>query len=38
LAIPTPNYPGGYGPIASNPPSAPGKTVLTFTTSGSYIA
>jgi hypothetical protein len=38
FAIPTPNYPGGYGPIATTPPSAPGKTVLTFTANSSYIA
>jgi hypothetical protein len=36
LAVPTADYPGGYGPIASNPPAAPGMTVLTYTTSGTY--
>ena len=38
LVIPTPNYPGAYGPIASTPPLAPGKTLLTYTSTGTYIA
>ena len=38
LAVPTPNYPGAYGPIATTPPAAPGMTVLTFTTSSTYTA
>ena len=38
LAIPTPNYPGSYGPIASTPPSAPGQTVLTYTGPGTFTA
>ena len=37
LAVPTADYPGGYAPRASNPPAAPGMTVLTFTSSGTYI-
>ena len=38
LAVPTTSYPGGYAPIASTPASAPGMTVLTYTSSGSYTA
>jgi hypothetical protein len=38
LAVPNSSYPGAYNPIASNPPNAAGLTVLTFTTSGSYLA
>jgi hypothetical protein len=33
LAVPTPNYPGvAPGAAVSNPPAAPGRTVLTYTT------
>jgi hypothetical protein len=38
LVIPTPNYPGAYAPIASTPPLSPGKTLLTYTSSGTYTA
>jgi len=39
LAVPTPNYPGSApGAAVSTPPSAPGKTVLTYTNPGSYTA
>ena len=39
LAIPTPAYPGSApGASVSTPPSAPGQTVLTYTTSGTYVA
>jgi hypothetical protein len=39
LAIPTPNYPGSApGATVTTPPAAPGKTVITFTSSGSYTA
>jgi len=41
LAIPTPTYTGVYsgGPVVvSNPPAAPGQTVLKFTGSGTYTA
>jgi hypothetical protein len=38
LAVPTPNYPGAYGPQATTPPAAPGMTVITYTSSGSYTA
>jgi hypothetical protein len=35
LAIPTPFYPGSApGASVTTPPSAPGKTVITFTSSG----
>jgi hypothetical protein len=36
--VPTANYPGGYAPIASTPGSAPGMTVLTYTSGGTYTA
>jgi len=39
LAVPTPNYPGSApGATVTTPPAAPGKTVLTFTSSGTYTA
>lgn len=38
LAVPTPLYPGSYNSIASTPANAPGMTVLTFTSSGTYTA
>ena len=39
IAVPTPNYPGSApGAAVSNPGSAPGMTVLTFTSSGTYVA
>jgi hypothetical protein len=40
LAIPTPflSQNASYGPLASNPPAAPGYTILTFTANGTYIA
>lgn len=38
LAVPTPSYPGAYAPIATTPPSAPGQTVLRWTTPGTYVA
>jgi hypothetical protein len=39
LAIPTPSYPGSaVGASVTTPPSAPGMTVLTYTTSGTYTA
>jgi len=40
IAIPTPSYPGSAPPAASvtTPPAAPGKTVLTYTSSGTFIA
>jgi hypothetical protein len=39
LAIPTPNYPGSApGATVTTPPAAPGKTILTFTSSGTYTA
>jgi hypothetical protein len=38
LAVPTPLYPGAYTGLATTPPAAPGMTVLTFTTSGTYVA
>ena len=38
IAVPTPNYPGAYGPQATTPPSAPGMTVITFTAPGTYTA
>jgi hypothetical protein len=38
LAVPTPNYPGAYGPQATTPPAAPGMTVITYTSSGTYTA
>jgi hypothetical protein len=31
-------YPGAYAPIASTPANAPGYTVLTFTSPGTYAA
>ena len=36
IAVPTPNYPGAYGPQATTPPSAPGMTIITFNSSGTY--
>jgi hypothetical protein len=38
LAVPTPKYPGAYGPIATTPPASPGYTILTYTSSGTYTA
>jgi len=39
LSIPTPNYPGSApGATVTTPPAAPGKTILTFTSSGTYTA
>ena len=39
LAVPTPNYPGSApGAVVSTPPAAPGMTVLTYTSSGTYTA
>jgi hypothetical protein len=40
IAIPTPNYPSVVAPGAaiSNPPAAPGQTVLTFNNSGNITA
>jgi hypothetical protein len=38
LAVPTPRYPGAYASLASTPANAPGMTVLTFTSPGSYTA
>jgi hypothetical protein len=35
LAVPTPYYPGSApGAVVTTPPAAPGKTVLTFNSSG----
>lgn len=37
LSVPTPSYSGTKtGGVTSNPPAAPGQTVITWTTSGSY--
>jgi hypothetical protein len=36
IFVPTPNYPGAYGPQASNPGNAPGMTLITFTAPGTY--
>jgi len=39
LAVPTPRYPGSApGAAVTTPPAAPGMTVLTYTSSGSYTA
>jgi hypothetical protein len=39
LSIPTPKYPGSApGATVTTPPAAPGKTILTFTSSGTYTA
>ena len=39
LAMPTPNYPGSApGATVTTPPAAPGKTVLTYTSSGTFTA
>jgi hypothetical protein len=39
IAVPTPSYPGSApGATVTTPPAAPGKTVLTFTSSGTYTA
>jgi hypothetical protein len=39
LAIPTPNYPGSApGATVTTPPAAPGKTIVRFTSSGTYTA
>ena len=39
LAVPTPRYPGtAPGAAVTTPPAAPGMTVLTYTSSGSYTA
>jgi len=39
LSIPTPRYPGSApGATVTTPPAAPGKTVLTFNSSGTYTA
>jgi hypothetical protein len=37
LAVPTPQYSGTKsGGVTSNPPAAPGQTVITWTAPGSY--
>jgi len=37
IAIPTPNYPGSApGATVTTPPAAPGKTILTYTSSGTF--
>jgi hypothetical protein len=39
LAIPTPLYPGSApGATVTTPPAAPGKTIVTFNSSGTYTA
>jgi hypothetical protein len=39
LAIPTPNYPGSApGATVTTPPGAPGKTIVIFTSSGTFTA
>ena len=39
LSIPTPRYPGSApGATVTTPPAAPGKTILTYTSSGTYTA
>ena len=39
FAVPTPSYPGpAPGAVVTTPPAAPGMTVLTWTTSGTYTA
>lgn len=39
FAVPTPNYPGSApGATVTTPPAAPGRTVLTYTSSGTYTA
>ena len=39
LAVPTPNYPGSApGASVSTPPAAPGMTVLTYNSSGTYTS
>lgn len=39
LAVPTPNYPGSApGATITNPPAAPGMTVLRYASSGTYRA
>jgi hypothetical protein len=39
LAVPTPNYPGSApGATVTTPPAAPGMTVLTYNSSGTYTA
>jgi hypothetical protein len=39
LAVPTPNYPGSApGATVTTPPAAPGKTILTYTSSGTFTA
>jgi hypothetical protein len=39
LAVPTPAYPGSApGATVSTPPAAPGMTVLTYNSSGTYTA
>jgi hypothetical protein len=38
LVVPTPLYPGAYPSIASTSTNAPGKTILTFTSPGTYTA
>jgi hypothetical protein len=41
LSMPTPNFTGpanAPGGTVSTPPAAPGKTIITYTTSGSYTA
>jgi hypothetical protein len=41
LAIPTPNYSASYtgsNVVISTPPAAPGQTVVTYNSSGTYTA
>jgi hypothetical protein len=41
LAVPTPNYSGTYtgaNVVVTTPPAAPGRTVLTYNSSGTYTA
>jgi hypothetical protein len=39
LAVPTPNYPGSVpGATVTTPPAAPGKTILTFNSPGTFTA
>jgi hypothetical protein len=39
IAVPTPSYPGSApGATVTTPPAAPGQTVLTFNSSGTYTA
>jgi hypothetical protein len=38
IRVPTPNYPGAYGPQATTPPLTPGQTIITYNSSGDYTA